>query len=149
MPPYSWVSQHKVYVKVCHRCKIEYMGASTEDETLKLLSKFFSTDKYTTDGFYGSCRPCVSKVQRGRRDGRVCDPEALLKGQEGKCGICRKDVSFVRGNGAKVLAYMDHNHESNTNRGILCPRCNSLLRGIEDIEWRESAIAYLNKWNCE
>ncbi len=68
---------------------------------------------------------------------------SMLKQQEGKCAICDKpqDESI------KFLS-IDHDHKTNTNRGLLCSNCN---RGIgllqDDINILQRAIEYLQKHN--
>lgn len=141
MPEYEFVRERDAYIKHCPKCKTDYEGGNSRDKAERLLSKYFAQDRATRDGFYARCRKCVSKHQRGNRDGRVCDPEALLEAQNGKCGICEKEISFER-ELTKVTAYVDHNHETNKVRGILCVRCNSML-GTKD--WIIKALNYLEK----
>jgi len=66
------------------------------------------------------------------------DYEELYLRQGGKCGICDRTYD-----GAKKLA-VDHCHERNVVRGLLCENCN---RGIgmfkDDIGRLKLAITYL------
>lgn len=50
---------------------------------------------------------------------------ALLKEQDGKCAICRKDIqrTTARGQGPND-AHVDHCHTSGKVRGLLCSPCN-------------------------
>lgn len=48
---------------------------------------------------------------------------AMLKGQDGKCAICRTDT------GDWVV---DHDHKTNDVRGILCRQCNIGLGSFKD-----------------
>lgn len=144
MGEYYFNQEHKAYVKDCMKCSTTYIGHEEHDQTNFILSEFFAKDRFTKDGFYARCRKCVSAHQRSTRDGRICDPDKLLADQNGKCGICEKPISFERTkNSPKVTAYVDHSHETNQVRGILCPRCNSLL-GTKD--WLLKSFAYLEKY---
>jgi hypothetical protein len=65
------------------------------------------------------------------------DYENMLKFQNGKCAICRKEVSQSR----RLCA--DHNHATGKVRGLLCPVCNSVLGFIESPRYK-MALDYLN-----
>jgi hypothetical protein len=64
--------------------------------------------------------------------------ERLLKEQEGRCAVCgrvtKKDLSI------------DHNHETNEVRGLLCQNCNTGI-GLfkEDPRLLRAAADYLDK----
>lgn len=62
--------------------------------------------------------------------------------QNNRCAMCgRSREEFLRD-----LA-QDHNHLTNQLRGLLCVKCNiGLHYYLENREWHESAIAYLEKW---
>jgi len=65
----------------------------------------------------------------------------ILESQEGKCRICKTDSSLL----VKRLA-VDHCHQSNLIRGLLCQNCNTavgLLKDSTDI--LNSAIKYLEE----
>ena len=65
-----------------------------------------------------------------------------LKDQEYKCAICGKTPKENK----KRLA-VDHNHNTEANRGLLCSNCNAGLGFLQDKkELLESAIKYLRKW---
>ena len=67
----------------------------------------------------------------------------ILKTQDHKCGICGlTDDPVVKG---KAFA-VDHCHESNEIRGLLCSRCNQALGHLGDnLEGVNKALEYLNK----
>lgn len=70
----------------------------------------------------------------------------LLDSQEHKCAICAKGLSG-KVNSRDLKAYVDHNHETGTVRGILCLYCNSLIGYCrEDKLVLQSAINYLKKF---
>lgn len=58
------------------------------------------------------------------------------------CAICGKHEKDN-----KQRLAIDHNHITNTIRGLLCSKCNSLLGYVnEDIKILENAIKYLEIW---
>lgn len=68
--------------------------------------------------------------------------EALLASQDGKCAICRLDTWPGKYN----KPHVDHDHETNRVRGILCHSCNVALGNFHDrIDLLEAAIAYLRR----
>lgn len=64
----------------------------------------------------------------------------LLKEQDYRCAICDKPIMKTRDQN------VDHNHETNKIRGILCLKCNFALGlFLDDVEILLNAINYLNK----
>lgn len=60
----------------------------------------------------------------------------LLIEQERRCAICNQDIDDV--------AHLDHDHNTNKVRGMLCRGCNHGLGNFKDsIESLQSAIVYL------
>jgi hypothetical protein len=76
--------------------------------------------------------------------------ERMLKEQDCKCAICRREETRVVRNGsdeAKRMLAVDHCHKTGKVRGLLCSDCNPSLGGFQDsIEILANAIAYLNKY---
>lgn len=65
----------------------------------------------------------------------------MLKEQNEKCAICKSST-----NGNWDNFFVDHDHKTNKNRGLLCSRCNFALGYIEeDLERIERAKIYLRK----
>lgn len=63
----------------------------------------------------------------------------LLEKQEGCCAICKRHQSEL----TKALA-VDHSHNTNTIRGLLCTKCNLGLGYFNDnLELLDSATNYL------
>lgn len=136
-------SSNNGWTKECSSCKTIFIGANTSDDAERKLGFYFAQDTAKSDGFYSRCKKCVSHYQRNKREDRECDAEALLEQQNGLCAICAKSLSFHRDKfDAKVTAYVDHSHETNRVRGILCVRCNSMLGSKE---WLLKALAYVEK----
>lgn len=72
---------------------------------------------------------------------------ALLAAQGGLCAICRRPETTRSRNGVdlKVLA-VDHDHDTNRVRGLLCAQCNKGLGNFGDDPVRlAAAIKYLTK----
>lgn len=65
--------------------------------------------------------------------------EELLAAQNGLCAICGGTA-----NGPGTRLHIDHCHESNKVRGLLCGKCNTAIGLLDDDPNRaESAAAYL------
>ena len=67
--------------------------------------------------------------------------DALMERQRGMCAIC---LSFPQP--GKALD-VDHEHQTNTVRGLLCRRCNNAIGLIDDSPWRlRRAASYVETW---
>ena len=103
------------------------------------LSKFHK-DSSSKDGLDHRCIDC----KRDRRIERLYgltpeDIETKLLEQNMRCDIC--SVSLVGG------YHIDHCHDSNVPRGIICERCNHMLGHARDrIDILADAIKYLGKY---
>lgn len=53
--------------------------------------------------------------------------ELILQSQAYRCAICRKHNSEF-----KISLAVDHDHETESIRGILCVRCNLALGAVND-----------------
>lgn len=107
------------------------------------------------------CRLCWNKYQNLHRNKNLKYPETRLKYdfnrrynitteeynklneiQKGLCAICNKECSKN-----KKLS-VDHNHDTDKIRGLLCHNCNILIGAArEDIVILINAINYLNTFN--
>ena len=68
--------------------------------------------------------------------------EERLTSQGGVCAICGAEEAGGRGQ-----FHADHDHATETPRGVLCHRCNIALGHFRDNpEILQSAIEYLNKY---
>lgn len=65
-----------------------------------------------------------------------------LEQQGYKCDCCSKPLLAN-----PTRTYVDHNHETGKVRGLVCPRCNSLLKAVDDKEWLKQGLAYKAKWD--
>jgi hypothetical protein len=69
------------------------------------------------------------------------DYNILFNNQKGCCAICNRHQTEFK----KRLA-IDHNHITNTIRGLLCSSCNTALGLLkDDVSILQTAINYLNK----
>lgn len=114
----------------------------------------FSKDRNRKDGFQQWCKQChknyynTPKGKFGKRkyllkhDFNLTPKEhsTMYITQKGCCAICKKQIPYSK-------MHTDHNHLTGKVRGLLCRRCNGLLAGIEDKDFFESAIKYLEKYN--
>ena len=140
-------------MKICSICKLE-----------KPLDEF-GGNKNGKGGKGSYCKPCASEKykkwrtskpprvktkeyldkQRERRRIRAygMDDKAyleMLEKQDNGCAICGSQEN----NNKNQPLVVDHCHETNCIRGILCHSCNLMLGLIkEKIETLESAIKYL------
>lgn len=72
------------------------------------------------------------------------DFNALWESQNGKCGICGVDM-LPRGRDNDA-ACVDHNHETNEVRGLLCRACNNGIGCLkDDPAVLEAAARYLRE----
>jgi hypothetical protein len=63
--------------------------------------------------------------------------------QQGKCAICGKEMTKIGMDGAHV----DHDHEMDVIRGLLCKKCNSGIGMFRDsVDLLRAAICYLEKY---
>lgn len=64
--------------------------------------------------------------------------ENLLKSQAGRCAIC--------GDVPEKALHLDHNHQTNKIRGLLCSKCNTALGLLNDNpDTVEAAAVYLRR----
>lgn len=113
----------------------------------------FCSDRTVRDGLSYQCTRCKSVSETARRKAsggligrknhwwsffrmRPADVQALRTEQDDRCWICRRSFKETR-------PFIDHCHATGAVRGVLCSRCNSSLKGIEDRIFFEKASAYL------
>jgi len=57
--------------------------------------------------------------------------DAQARSQNYLCAVCHEQNPIGRDGQPKILA-VDHNHRTETNRGLLCDRCNKVLGFVKD-----------------
>jgi hypothetical protein len=77
--------------------------------------------------------------------------EAMLASQGGVCACCGKPETIIyKRTGKAHQLSVDHNHETNVVRGLLCRSCNLFVWHIENDPKRlEAVLAYLAKHTPE
>lgn len=147
-------------MKICCHCKRE------------LPESEFHQDKLRHDGLHPDCKGCRRTADQGRygchkvsineknrkrwRDRNYSDKYGydywkrikqqyglskedwfvMYNATNGKCPICQREVKLV----------LDHNHETNQIRGLLCRNCNGILGMMnDDVGSFERAAEYLKK----
>lgn len=107
---------------------------------------WFSRDRRRRDWRTAWCKPCLRAAQRERRVGITqAEFDAMLREQEGRCGICRTafDADPAMPNPAAVPR-IDRT-QSGIVRGLLCPRCRVGLATFRDDSMRlRHAATYLD-----
>jgi hypothetical protein len=69
--------------------------------------------------------------------------EQMNKDQNGLCAICHKPETTAK----KERLAVDHDHETNAVRGLLCNKCNVGIGQFDDnMERLENAVDYLKKY---
>ena len=132
-------------MKICSKCKIE-----------KELTEYHKRSNRPC-GVRSQCKQCYLEypTTMKRREGYMRDFNLKRYGldfaeytemfnkQKGCCKICNKHLSEVD-KGKKKALCVDHCHDKNIVRGLLCDKCN---RGIgllnDNIEILQKAIDYL------
>ncbi|KKN77842.1 hypothetical protein LCGC14_0355790 [marine sediment metagenome] len=134
----------------CYKCKKE------------LSSDKFGNDKYTPTGKSRACKKCVNVVNKKYREANkgsyrgyslersynitVEEYDQMLEVQNGVCAICHKPETAKIKNGVTRRLAIDHDHETDTVRELLCHRCNLMLGCAQDntVTLLEAAI-YLER----
>ena len=148
--------------KVCRVCKQR-----------KSFDRFHKR-KTSKDGFYSQCKKCATEyhnhkkywlqpkakekqkrlvktlkykkmMRRGhlRRAYKLTleQHKQIYIQQNGCCAICGKPIPYDK-------VHTDHNHLTGKVRELLCRYCNLGLAYIEDIEFLDSSVKYLEKHNA-
>lgn len=75
--------------------------------------------------------------------------QQMIVDQENKCAICRNSETRKNRSGNIAALCVDHNHNTNVVRALLCHACNQVIgHSKESIQILESAITYLRKHEC-
>jgi Recombination endonuclease VII len=64
----------------------------------------------------------------------------MWRDQDGRCFLCGKPLV------KSIDCQTDHDHDTHIVRRILCRNCNYRMAAIDDVCWREKAIAYCNSF---
>jgi hypothetical protein len=95
-------------------------------------------------------RWCDDCSQRGNYSRRLCAHglpaiviESVFKAQNQCCAICEKRYDSITHTSKQKTLFIDHDHETNQFRGLLCVRCNTAISYIDDKKWLASAMRYI------
>lgn len=112
----------------------------------------FAKNRQQTSGLNYACKACMKphtrKYNLPAKYGITAATfaEMLLK-QGGKCACCGK--LFNMEGRPKDRPCVDHNHQTNEVRDLLCGTCNLAAGNVGDSsEQAEKLASYLRKWNC-
>jgi len=119
-----------LYRKRCSSCK------KIKDQ------KYYSYDSNSLDRLQSKCKVCAKNSKlKTRYDITIIEYERIFKRQGGACAICR-----IKQSGFTSAFCVDHDHDTNAIRGILCPCCNRGLGLLGDsIRMITRALAYLKR----
>ncbi len=134
--------------KVCGMCHVE-----------KPIGHF-RRDTHSPDWRKTVCMECV--VARDLRDPsrldyrrryhlahkyglEIEDVSAMVKAQDGLCGICSGNLDFSKNAHQRQRANIDHCHTTGKIRGLLCNHCNVKLGTVESPGFLVKALEYLKK----
>jgi len=104
--------------------------------------------KNNREQFNKRCRESGQHKKQSKKDQRLIykygitaqDYEDMLKNQGGVCAICQEFKLY----GKQQRMHVDHCHETNKVRGILCQGCNLAIGKFKDnVERMERAINYI------
>lgn len=116
----------------------------------KELTEFYKHGP-AKDGYRSYCKECCleyrnsigkAKQLKKRYGISIDDYNKMYESQEGFCSICGIHQSDL-----KVSLAVDHNHDTNKVRSLLCVNCNRGLGFFKDsIENLENAFLYLKRY---
>ena len=141
--------------KICKTCKLE--------KDISYFAKHSCNSVSHKRYYQAHCKECThnsylklhpKKIAQTTKDNhlrtafRMTEAEYLkkLSEQNGVCAICKKpETVLIFG---KIIALsVDHNHETNKNRGLLCAKCNRGLGCyIDSPELLIAASQYLRSY---
>ena len=126
--------------KKCINCGKDFPGRHNKYCSRRCLQHFNKTKMREDDVVYQLRRHYKMTLEQY---------EALLLQQNGRCAICRKFETHQFNNITRRLS-VDHCHETNQVRGLLCARCNMAIGQFND-DWLllENALEYLTYWHSK
>jgi hypothetical protein len=124
---------------------MKYPNGFFKDKACRTCDKIFTptapSQKYCSVG-------CRGKTAYYERVYGITESEYrnMLKEQHNLCAICGSEGFLIGNNGHTELLAVDHDHETEKVRGLLCHNCNRALGLFQDrIDNLKSAIKYLRK----
>lgn len=130
--------KEKSHYHICKKCANEKMQAwrKKNPEKWKALCRRHSTNPATKQ---------KRRVEGLRKYGLTLETfDILLASQDHKCAICARAVLRKSARDGNDAAQVDHCHETDKVRGILCARCNRAIGLIgENASTLRRAAEYL------
>ena len=120
--------QGKFPVRACEACQIEFEPRAAAQRC---------------------CKVCVPTHEAGTRWRlfRLTQAafEAMFVSQDHACKICRVPFAQL----PKSQIHLDHDHETNRARGILCQRCNTFVGVVEaNKRFLPTVLEYIDEFRC-
>jgi len=140
----------KVDQKECSICK------------LTLPASAFSKRALAADRLNSKCKKCANLEQNAKRStiiGKHYSSMATMKssfnitedqlqnmllGQQGCCKICSVDFGGLESLNGRTYC-IDHNHNTNEIRGLLCPKCNRQIGLVENNPTLVNGLSFMYK----
>ncbi|GAG68680.1 unnamed protein product [marine sediment metagenome] len=133
-------------IKICSKCK----------RKLSATTKFFCQDKRRKDGLANPCKRCKRKYEQSKharfldwkrsiehRYGlKIIGYNKLFNTQNGCCAVCGRHQSEL-----KRRLDVDHNHQTDKIRGLLCNYCNKIVERHINSPLHFKNPAIINKLN--
>jgi hypothetical protein len=95
---------------------------------------------------HGKEKLTIMEITR-RRGITVEQYNSMVLDQDNKCKICNRAETRKNRNGETGRLSIDHCHNSNKVRGLLCHNCNTGIgKFFDDIELLKNAISYLGSY---
>lgn len=131
--------------KVCNACRIEknisefYTGRGKCKDCVNAAARKIKVDSPEK---YAKYRKRANQYLKERRYGITQKNfDKMLAEQNNMCKICDNEFKGTKN------THIDHCHDQNKVRGLLCSSCNvSLGQFMDNIEYMYNAIEYLEKY---
>lgn len=125
---------NKTKTKVMKICKICKKNKPIEEFAIYKIKDTYEYRRH-------QCKRCHSIKSTAKRYDITIEQVVELKSKD-SCEICNESINDWS------QRYIDHNHDTGAVRGILCPRCNSVLELFESSKHLiQPSLDYLNKYN--
>ena len=124
--------------KACEQTRVDQWRANNQEKTRTSLKAWRANNQEKSAAI--SKRAHLKRTYNLSIEAHM----AMLQMQFYKCASCERKFDSE----SKMMAVcVDHDHETNEVRGLLCHYCNLIIRyANEDVKHLEGAIAYLKRY---